>query len=168
MSYDPLAIANTLIDIAKEKKVKLTPMKLQKLIYFAHGWNLALKDEPLINEHVEAWKFGPVIPSIYHEFKYYGNNDINEKAERIIMNDNFSFTTTKPVVKKTDKEIWELLEKIWEVYGKYSGWQLSNATHQEGTPWKQVWNEGQVLYGKDIDNNIIKEYFKKISENPHD
>ncbi|QLH42366.1 MAG: DUF4065 domain-containing protein [Coxiellaceae bacterium] len=55
-------------------------MKLAKLIYVAHGWSLALNDVPLIDEAVQAWKFGPVIESVYHEFKHFGNDVINSLA----------------------------------------------------------------------------------------
>jgi uncharacterized phage-associated protein len=61
MPYPAAAIANEFIKVAKRNGVLLTPMKLQKLVYFAHGWYLALLGKPLINEPVEAWKFGPVI-----------------------------------------------------------------------------------------------------------
>jgi len=44
-------------------------MKLQKLVYYAHGWHLALNNEPLIDEQVECWQYGPVISSLFHEFK---------------------------------------------------------------------------------------------------
>jgi uncharacterized phage-associated protein len=80
MTYSPLAIANYFIELAKKKDKFITPMKLQKLVYFAHGWCLALSDEPLIDEKIEAWKYGPVVTSLYHEFKRYGNDGIKEHA----------------------------------------------------------------------------------------
>src|SRR4051794_28085835 len=54
----------------------LTPMKVLKLVYIAHGWVLSSADAPLISESVQAWKFGPVIPSLYHYFKRYGASPV--------------------------------------------------------------------------------------------
>jgi len=76
MPYPALAIANEFIKVARERNKQLTPMELLKLVYFAHGWYLALSGVPLINEPVQAWRFGPVIPSIYHAFKRYGSGPI--------------------------------------------------------------------------------------------
>ena len=55
--YNAIAVANYFIDKAKADGVPLTHMKLQKLIYFAHGWHLALYGEPLIDEEIQAWEF---------------------------------------------------------------------------------------------------------------
>jgi len=71
-----LAVANYFIKKGIDTKKSVSPMKLQKLVYFAHGWRLALYNSPLIDEAIQAWQYGPVIPGIYHEFKHYGNRDI--------------------------------------------------------------------------------------------
>jgi uncharacterized phage-associated protein len=73
--YSSKAVANTFLDIAKANNVAdISPMKLQKLIYYAHAWHLAFLGQPLIKEEVQAWKFGPVIPDVYFEFKECGNS----------------------------------------------------------------------------------------------
>jgi uncharacterized phage-associated protein len=82
MPYDPKAIANYLLEVAKNHNETLTPMKIQKLVYFANGWHLALKNEPLINEQVEAWPYGPVIPSLYRAFRRFGDQAITALAIR--------------------------------------------------------------------------------------
>ena len=71
-----LEIANYFIEKSLDSGVDLTPMKLNKLVYIAHGWYLGLSDRPLIGEAAQAWKYGPVIPSIYHRFKAYGGAQI--------------------------------------------------------------------------------------------
>ena len=67
----------------------VSPMKLQKLVYFAHGWHLAIHNRPLVNEQVEAWKFGPVFSDLYHQIKSFGN----EKIDRYIVK-NFATAPT--------------------------------------------------------------------------
>ena len=77
------AVANYFLDIAERDGKTLNPMKLQKLVYIAHGWHLAIRRRPLIRESVEAWKYGPVIADLYHEFKKFGNMPITERATEI-------------------------------------------------------------------------------------
>ena len=58
----------------------ITPMKLQKLVYFLHGWNLAIVDEPAIDSQFQAWPYGPVEEGLYHIFKPFRGNPITEYA----------------------------------------------------------------------------------------
>ena len=70
-SYDPRAIANEFI---KLNVGTMRQMKLQKLVYMAHGWNLAIHREPLVKERIEAWDGGPVMRSIWNQIRDYGFN----------------------------------------------------------------------------------------------
>jgi uncharacterized phage-associated protein len=161
--YSSIAVANWFI-----KNVEpITPLKLQKLIYFAHGWNLALRDCPLIDELVEAWEYGPVIPNVYHEFKEFGNRPITTlgtafdilQDSTIPMGQRVIFVT--PQLPKEDGKTTGLLLKIKEVYGKYTGGQLSTMTHQPGTPWFATREKYPNRKGVDIPDSDIKEYFRK-------
>jgi len=161
MKYSSKAVANKFIDIAKEKDSPITPMKLQKLVYFAHGWYLSLTNgQPLIDEKIEAWRYGPVVPSLYHEFKSHGNRPIEGYATdpQIIDHDFRSITPHLP----DDKNLSAFINKIWEVYGKYTGVQLSNITHQSETPWAETWGSEGVPNNTDIDDLVIKKYFDKV------
>ncbi|MFQ5632018.1 MAG: Panacea domain-containing protein, partial [bacterium] len=57
--YDSRLIANYFIDFARKDGVAISPMKLQKLVYFAHGYYLAITGQPLIEEEIQAWRYGP-------------------------------------------------------------------------------------------------------------
>lgn len=161
MSFSAKAIANYFIDHAASLGQQLTPMKLQKLIYFAHGWNLAINNKPLINEQVEAWQFGPVIESVYHEFKHFGRDSIKGHAVDIelVDADKMDIRYTAPTIDYKDADTRALLDKIWDAYGRYTAIQLSNMTHKEGTPWEQTWGADGVPMGTDINIDVIKEYF---------
>ncbi|MCL6584270.1 MAG: DUF4065 domain-containing protein [bacterium] len=115
MAYDAKAIANYFLDLAKSKGEKLTLMKLLKLIYFAHGWHLAITGKPLIDEQVEAWQYGPVIPSVYHEFKGFGNQPItrSEIDPQLLK----LFDIEVPAIHEDDSFTKSLLNKIWDTYG---------------------------------------------------
>jgi len=165
MPYPAGAIANEFIKIARENHKRLSPLKLQKLVYFAHGWYLALTGKPLINEPVEAWKFGPVIPSLYHALKKYAYQSVNE----CMTDDDFWEPSTGGVCHELsvddgpDQQENELAKRIvrrvWDVYGGFSATQLSNLTHDDGTPWSMTPDKDKRRNAI-IDPEIIRGYFK--------
>jgi uncharacterized phage-associated protein len=130
-----LAIANYFLDMAKKAQVGLTPMKIQKLIYFAHGWHLAIHKKPLIDEPIQAWDYGPVVSSVYHEFKKFGGQSIEGFGTDLDFDQEALIT---PRVPMDDVQTIALLNKVWSVYGKYSGVQLSNLTHEENSAWSNA------------------------------
>ena len=160
MKYSAKAVANKFIDIAKEKGSPITPLKLQKLVYFAHGWYLSLTNgQPLIDEKIEAWRYGPVVPSLYHEFKSHGNRAIEMYATALEIDQGFRIVTPHL---PDDKNLSAFIDKIWEVYGKFTGIQLSNITHESNTPWDETWGSEGVPKNTDIDDSVIKKYFDKV------
>ncbi len=149
----PITIANYFIDKAIKTNEPVSPLKLLKLVYLAHGWYLGLQGDPLIDETVQAWKYGPVVPSIYHSFKHYGNEQIT-KLDYDIFSDSY--------IVPQQPEIISFLDKVWDVYKKYSAVQLSALTHEKNSPWDIVWNQqggSQELFAP-IDNSIIKTYYQ--------
>ena len=172
MPYDPLAIANYFIELAASRNVRISPMKLQKLVYFANGWNLAIKGKPLIDEQVEAWTFGPVIRTLYQQFRDYGGRDIDDmgrKCETIrLPGGNYDVEVVEPRVADTSEDAEftrALLNKVWEIYGGYTAIQLSNMTHKEGSPWKKVFDDydGKLPKGTDIPPHEMRTYFADLA-----
>lgn len=142
MAYSTIAVANTILELAEKKSIEISPMKMQKLIYYAQAWYYFLNDEPLIDEHFSRWHYGPVIPSLYHKLKYYGANNITSKIGDLeFINNDTVFV--EPVIK--DNLIGQYLDKILEVYGSFSAQQLSNMTHQQGTAWALKGPDGSVI-----------------------
>lgn len=162
MSYPALAIANYFIDRGAREGNLMDPLRIQKLVYIAHGWNLAVYGKPLIQENVEAWKYGPVIPSLYHKFKYHGNGEITQPAL-----DTSGFDIRVPRVKNDDARALSVLERVWELYKPYSGVVLSNLTHQDDTPWHQVWSKHPAGNVK-ISNDVIRQHFVEIAQQRDD
>jgi len=159
--FKSLAVANRFIEIGKESGSKdLTLMKLLKLVYFAHGWHLALADRPLIDEQLEAWKFGPVAPEVYNSFRGMGSEPIRTPVEAIV---NFNMDSLDEPIKfetpmtPSEPRLEAFFKKIWDVYGKWTAYQLSELTHQPGTPWHTVWYErgGSTRKHTDIPDDII-------------
>lgn len=175
MAFSAIAIANEFLKLAERDHVTdVTPMKLLKLVYYAQGWHLAIENQPLIDEQIEAWQYGPVVPSLFHEFKQYGNQPITELAETIIddpesplgefhtptLGDDDSPGTSDPDFTR------RLIERVWDEYGSYSASKLSNMTHEPNGPWDQVCQcyGGNIPKATDIDTDIIKSHFRDSLE----
>ena len=158
MSFSPKAIANYFIDLAKEHGDSVRPMKLQKLVYYAHGWYAGHTGKPLIDETVEAWQYGPVISSLYHEFKQFGSNPITTKATDLV---GLQIVEVPP---PEDESIRKFLRNVWTSYGKYTGLTLSEMTHAEGGPWDLTQKAKPGLKGADIPFDLICSHFKEVLE----
>lgn len=169
MAYSSKAVANHLLDLAEQEGQPLTPMKLQKLVYFAHGWHLAVADAPLVHEQIEAWKWGPVIWSLYTAFKEFGNQPISGRARRFSVKEGpeFGIDQTTPSIDEeasdaeTAKRTKAILKRVWDVYKGFSAIQLSKMTHESGSPWDKVFQaySGDPPRGTDIPENSIREHF---------
>ncbi len=147
------AAANYFLELAEKEHRKLTPMQLIKLVYIAHGWTLALMNRPLFDERVQAWQHGPVIPSLYHEFKHFGSNPVDEMA----MNLDFDGQLYYPKINATETVAKKVLNKVWDVYKGYSGTQLRALCHQTGSPWQGCYKVGQRNI--EIDPEAIRHHY---------
>lgn len=158
MPYNPRAVANYFLRRGRRDGIPIDAMKLQKLVYFAHGWHLAVRGEPLIDEPVEAWQYGPVISTIYHDFKIFGSRPIRDLA--------FEFEGSEvvnPEVPENDEQTREVLDRVWKGYRKFSGIELSKMTHKSGSPWDEAWkNRGSKRRGIDIPDEAIHDYFHAL------
>ena len=168
--YSPEVIANAFIDIGlKSGHQDMSPMKLLKLVYISHGWYLGHEGEPLINGNIQAWEYGPVIPSLYYSIKEFGRN-IVEKIAAILFesNDPFEFKIGPFGIEQLDASAKALVEAVWASYGHMTAIQLSNLTHKEGSPWHQIVQKsgGHISQGLTIPDEIISCYYKaKIEAN---
>lgn len=153
--YPALDIAKEFINKGIAAGKPVTPMKLQKLIYLAHGLHLARHDRPLIRETVQAWSYGPVIPDIYGRFKKWGNNPITTPIPTYTEPDGES--ALDPLAQDTVGFAWEIAKDL-------SAIQLSNWTHVEGSPWYRSVSQSEdgVIEQEPIANGLIKEYFTEI------
>lgn len=157
--YNPKAIANFFVRKARAENKNLTPMQIQKLIFFSHGINLAVFKDLLVSEDFEAWEYGPVLPSLYYETKLYGASPVHSELTDINLK---SWDIFSPYIDENDENTKKVLDFIWENYAQYSGIQLSHITHMEGTPWSQTYEK--CVRGKKISNDLIRDYYEKRIE----
>lgn len=126
---------------------KMTLLKLLKLLYYSEGCYLAMHSgAQLFGEPILAWEHGPVVEEVYQKYKQDPYNltltdDDKRDADQISRNDQ------------------EMLNEVFEVFGKYSAWALRDKTHEE-TPWLEATKNGTVLNGV-INQATMQDYFLK-------
>lgn len=149
-----------MLDRASDEGRPLSPMKLLKLVYIAYGWSLAILDKKLFEEPIYAWDHGPVVRSLYHEFKHFGRHPIQEPSIDLDL-DHERFVV--PRIPEDDERANVVLNKVWDVYKNFSAWDLRNKTHEPDSPWTRVYKEDQ----RDtvIPDDLIASHFRqKISQ----
>lgn len=142
--------------LGKAKNIRFTQMQLQKLVYIAHGWNLAINNKPLTKDYPEAWLYGPVYRELHNSLKKYGALPINEDVldfDLVLADGDIS-------IQKKEEAI---IKRVFKDYASFHAFQLSALTHQEGTPWTKVYNDGKGKYST-IPNKLIEEYFVKLAK----
>lgn len=138
--YSALDIAKYFIHCANlEQEGLVTNLKLQKLLYYAQGFHLAVFDKPLFSEDVQAWAYGPVVPDVYQEYKSHGRDPLPDAKD---FSDEILGEDTRVLV-----------DEVYSVFGKYTATALANATHQE-LPW--IHTERNEV----IEHDLMKSYFK--------
>jgi len=136
------------------KCVEITPLALQKLLYYSQAFNCAINKEFLFEDDCEAWVHGPVYKTIYEKYKGYGYNPIEEELNVY----NFKLLTN-------DEK--DLLDSIVNNFGCYSGKVLEEMTHIE-SPWKDMRKglRDDEPSNRVISKESIENYFSEI-KNKH-
>jgi len=147
--YSPVQIANKFIELGVAMNNPITPMQAQKLTYIAHGISLGHRGLGLLNEPVCAWRYGPVVPSLYHCLKHNGSGTITNKVA------DFSSFAAAPDLEAYANQV---VKSVYDTYSRYSGETLSEFTHREGTPWSQTYHADKTI----IDDQLITSYYKRL------
>jgi uncharacterized phage-associated protein len=148
-SFDTIKISYNFLYIAEKNGIRLDNLKLACLIYFAHGWYLAIYNKPLINEFIQASKYGPKIKTL-DMYLHYGNSAITPEY--------WHYNWKKERIK--DKILNKFLEEFWEKYNNFTSIQLSNLSHDIKGPWNKTRNNYNFkMY---ISNEEIRNYFIKM------
>lgn len=132
-----------LANVKEDSGDSISNLKLQKLVYYAQGLHLAMRDAPLFGEPIEAWDHGPVVPGLYHAFKHRGYRAI-EPPEQFVADD-------------YAPEAREILDAVLEVYGQFAAWKLRDLTHDE-PPWRDTPRNNEIAH------TALKGFFSKVVE----
>ena len=138
-------------EFEEEPYERITNLKLQKLLYYAQGLYLAIYNEPLFSENIEAWPHGPVVRDVYNIYSSFKGNpikiNITKQDENVI---------TKI---EEDNKANSIVNLTYNNFAIYTAWQLRNMTHEDNSPWDLTQKNKGIF--SIIDNEEIKEYFKK-------
>ena len=158
--HSSLAIANEFLRRADAEGRPLSNMQLQKLVYLAHGWNLAVNGDPLIEDSFEAWDFGPVARRLYSALRKYGSGQV---TDRLRWGDDTNFPGDDAGLATADLTHDEVavIDRVWETYGAFPAFKLSALTHSERSPWQHYYRRGR---NQVIDNNRIYDYFAELAD----
>jgi uncharacterized phage-associated protein len=142
-------VADYFIRLANETGSFISNLKLQKLVYYAQAWHLAIYDIPLFESDFEAWVHGPVIPALYQEYRPFG---------------------WKPILKDVEKprfpqDVQNFLAEVSEVYFGCDAYELERMTHQED-PWVKARGglPMDVPSNEVISKESMREYYKARGE----
>lgn len=140
-SSDINDVANFLI---LEKNYSISHRQLQKILYFSQGFYLSQYGEPLFESNMDAWKFGPVNPSIWGRFKNFGGNCL-------YVSDELSTVT----LSDTKKQFLIGILASFLVLGETMLIDMSHTDY----PWGRNYIQG---FNKVIDKSLIEDYFKEF------
>ena len=152
MAHSALAIANEFLRL-RNKSFHPVQMYIQKLVFNANGWNLAINDDPLVDEQAQAWDNGPVYRSIWNHIRDYGYG--RETCE--LLNPN-SGRPYEALLTKAEKGV--ILE-TWNKYGSFSADELSQMSHSSGSPWSVAYFSKGRNAG--ISDRDAKAYYTRLA-----
>ena len=145
-----------MLDSADNENRGLSPMKLLKLVYIGYGWSLAVLEEKLFDEPIEAWAHGPVVKSLYHEFKHCGRDPIRRRSVELDLDE---MSTVTPRIGESDNHALFALGTVWYIYKRFGAWDLRQKAHEPDSPWSLVYEPGSI--GIVIPDELIHEHFTK-------
>lgn len=136
-------MARYIVEYGNRNRVSMNITKAQKLLYIVYGMFLAEKDARLFSEHPQCWPYGPVFPSTR-------KNLLRERSLSDIHD-----TTS-------NAELNGLIASVFDKYGAQSATWLSEWSHQKNSPWDKTTQKIGFIWGAQIDDEDIKEYFKQL------
>lgn len=143
-TYNTLPISNKILQLASQRNLSLSKMKLNKLCYLVHGAHLAITEDLLFNEPVEAWRHGPMFPSLFHGLGKDGAKPL-------------SFPITKTVIQLSELQN-QIVARILNDFGNKEAFQLSDILQEKDGPWFETYQKSGNF--SIISNELIKMYYK--------
>jgi uncharacterized phage-associated protein len=148
--YSACDIADYFLWKAQEENQELlSHMKLQKLVYYAQGLYLAIFEKPLFEDKINAWTYGPVVESLYHDYKIHG-------ASGIPANPSFD-------PRLLDVNTREFLDDVFKAFGQFSAIRLMEISHTD-----QCWIDSKPTDSqpaKEITHDAMRDCLKKYIKN---
>lgn len=146
MAADPVVVSNNILKRAFNEKVDISPMKLQKILYFLASEYKKVTGINLFPEQFQAWQYGPVLYSVYSEFKNNGARPIRSYGK--------DSAGKSYVLSESDNPTFRAcLDVVWNATKGMTAAQLSRITHTPGSAWDGVYGEGTYIGDEEVGND---------------
>ena len=136
------ALANTILRMGEQDGTKISPMKLQKLMYYVCVEYAQNTGRNLIAEHFCVWMYGPVLPSVYDEFHSYGSEPIRSYAKN-------ANGKSYALMEETPENVYGIIKDVWNRFSPFSAIELSRRTHLKGSGWSRAFERKSELISLD-------------------
>lgn len=155
MPHSPSIIANAFLHAGQPRGIKLDHLKLQKLVFFAHAWSLALHGQSVVDERPQAWTFGPVFDSIYQRL-----GDTKGRVTQLLKTFNPTSGQQEGLIPSlNDAPVWDMVNQVLERYGHFTAQEMSALGHEPGGPWEVARAMAQLHIP---DETIVASYRHKL------
>lgn len=167
--YNAIDVANYLIKKSIDEGKYISNIKLQKLLYYLQARFLVEKGQPLFNNTIEKWYYGPVVPDVYHEYKSYGSGVIKDISKRMVLDKDENGKVNKiSVVQYDDSSIndedKQTIDETFESLSQFGAFQLVDLTHNQPLWYNHRNNIVHRNYVAPYDNDEILNYFSRNEE----
>lgn len=147
MKVAATVLSNNLLLRSKQENVDVTPMKLQKLLYYVCVKYVKEIGENPISEPFEVWPYGPVAPSVYYEFKSFHSSAINKFAKDANGEVSIVDEDSSPI-------LTDCINYVWSRLKRFNGIDLGKRTHQKGSGWYAAYQrDNEIITLEDMKND---------------
>jgi uncharacterized phage-associated protein len=137
-------VADYLLGLAARDRIGIDHLKLQKLVYYAQAFHLGSTAEPLFDEELRAWQYGPVSSDLWDRYRY--RRDYLEPPE---VSNEGAFTERER----------ELLTLVHQRFRECSGIELSRRTLDED-PWVDADRRARSGESDLVSLDAMRQYFR--------
>ena len=141
----------------------LDQLQLNKLLYITNGFVLQKRNDPAFHNDIEAWKYGPVIRTVWETYRDWGDIPIGALAMcRTRLDETDAVIERRSeLLKIIGRDVAGVVGGVLRKYGEYTGVQLMNMTHRRGTPWSKTYRRG---YDDVIPTESIIKFYRNLSK----
>lgn len=140
-------LCNNILERGKQDNIRIIPMKLQKLLYYVCRDYVIETGQMPIAEQFQVWQYGPVLESVYGEFKDFGARPITSFAKNASGRSYMVSEDKNPILAR-------IIDIVWARHKGKSGITLSRMTHQTGSGWMTAFLDGRdTITEEDMKND---------------
>lgn len=136
--FSPSHVSNNILRRAFNDDIAVSPMKLQRLLYFVASEYAKITGSPLLGESFQAWQYGPVVRSVYDEFHSFGGGSIRKFAKD-------AQGKSYRVNEKHNPALTYAIDRVWQKASNRSPVDLSRVTHLPESAWSKAYEKQEYI-----------------------